>query len=424
MALVAADVVANELERVEPNVPTLFDHDAVFYADIEKRPVEVISSRDMRIPLELRPGGRSGAVNFDGGDLGRGSGPTFDKAVTNTVNMAHKVEWTKKAEWSTDSARKAVLNTFRHLLAKSMAEFRRNVDSWCMGDGTGVMGVISAVANAGGKDTYTFGTDGFAIRLLRDDHSYSIYNAALSTRRTFTGSSSDISGEALIEFHDISNKQVRMDGEAAGAVAGDKLVVSGLSSTPPVWLNGVAYHHSDASTGTWLGLDRATIPQIRANRVTASGSLAFAHARLAMNKIGDRVGRDNMKKVVAWMHPAQVAAFEALAQQVMVVNKTSKNDTFNPYFSEDFQLAGAPVKTSFSWDKTRIDFIARDAWGRAEMHPPGFYTVDGRKIFPLYGASGGLAAAQIFYIVASFNLFINNPAVGAYISGLTVPTGY
>ena len=49
-----AQVVGTELERVLPNVPTLFDRDDTFYSVLEKRPVEVISSRDMRIPLELR----------------------------------------------------------------------------------------------------------------------------------------------------------------------------------------------------------------------------------------------------------------------------------------------------------------------------------------------------------------------------------
>ncbi|HEU4638240.1 MAG TPA: hypothetical protein VFS84_05270, partial [Candidatus Binatia bacterium] len=78
----------------------------------------------------------------------------------------------------------------------------------------------------------------------------------------------------------------------------------------------------------------------------------------------------------------------------------------------------------FSWDKTRIDFIANDAWGRAEMHPVGFYTVDGRRIFEIRGASGGVATSQIFYLCASFNFFVRNPAEVAFIYGLTVPAGY
>ena len=66
---VESQVVGAELERVLPKVPTLFDRDDVFYSSIEKRPVEVVSSRDMRVPLEMRPGGKFGYFDPDGGDL-------------------------------------------------------------------------------------------------------------------------------------------------------------------------------------------------------------------------------------------------------------------------------------------------------------------------------------------------------------------
>ena len=59
-----------------------------------------------------------------------------------------------------------------------------------------------------------------------------------------------------------------------------------------------------------------------------------------------------------------------------------------------------------------------------EMHPPGFYNVDGRRIFEIRGASGGVATSQVFYITASFNYFLRNPAEVGYIYGLTVPAGY
>jgi hypothetical protein len=88
------------------------------------------------------------------------------------------------------------------------------------------------------------------------------------------------------------------------------------------------------------------------------------------------------------------------------------------------QLAGAPIKTSFNWNKTRIDFVVESLWGRAEILPIGFYTSDGRKIFELRGASGGVAAADIFYMVVGFQTFVLNPAGTAYIDNLAIPSGY
>jgi len=416
MALLETSVVGVELERVSPKVPTLFDRDATFFSTIEKRPVEVVSNRDMRIPLEIRPGGNFGHFDPDGGDLGLGDGPTFDKAVINTVHLREGIEWTKKAEWSTDDSRKAVLNTFRYLLAKSMAEFRRQVDSLCMTAGDGVVGVISGVTTATGTDTYTLGTDGFGARLLRFGQTINVYDSTLATNRT-------VGAEKKISFYDLVGKQIKVPA-VTGATTGDKIVVSGLSATPPVSLLGVPYHHSSASTGTWLGFNRASTPEIRANNVNAAGALALPHARLALNKIGDRVGMDYNIKVTAWMHPCQKQAYEELGQLVSVIQKQPREEALNLYYGDGMQLAGAPIQTSFSWDKTRIDFVNLDVWGRAEMHPAGFYTVDGRKIFELRGVSGGIKTSQIFYITCSFNLFVNNPAACSFISGLTVPVGY
>lgn len=425
MALAETQVVANELEKVQSKVPTLFDRDSMFYGNIEKRPVDKVSARDMRVPLELRPGGRFGHFDPAGGDLGRGDGPTFDKAIVSTVHLKHGVEWHKKAQWATDDSRKAVLNTFRHLLAKSMSEFRRQVDSVLMTGGDGVVATITSVNSAGGKDTYTCTTDGFGVRLLRYGQFVSIYQANLSANRVIT----PVAGATLdgtssqIDFIDYPNKQFRIAGAAGSVGPGDKVVLSGLAGANPVSLLGVPYHHNNASTGTWLGLDRAQNPEIRANRVAAAGPLSPSQPRLALNKIGDRVGLESGMKVTAWMHPCQVQAYEELGQAVHVINKEARAQALDLYY-DPMQLAGAPIRKSYSWDKTRIDFIVGEVWGRAEMNPPGFYEEDGTKIFELRGPSGGVAAASIFYIVASFNTFINNPAACSYIDTLTVPTGY
>jgi hypothetical protein len=425
MALVEAQVVANELERVEPTIPTLFDRDDVFYSSIEKKNVETVSARTMRVPLELRPGGRFGMFDPDGGDLGVGEGPSFDKAQVDTFHMRYAVQWTKKAEWATDDARKSVLNTLKHLLAKAMPEFRRNVDALCMTGGNGVLGTVSAPATtAGGKDTLTLATDGFGVKLLRYGQAISIYDTGLTTRRTHTGLAS-FNGYAPIDFYDLNNKQIRVAGTTGATTTGDKVVVEGTTTVPPTSIMGVPYHHNDASTGFWLGFDRSATPEIRANRVNANnGGLALPLARLAVNKIGDRVGISQSYKPVAWMHPCQVQAYEELGQLVSMIMKQAAPEKLNLYFGEGMQLAGAAVKPSYLWDKTRIDFVISEVWGRAEMHPAKFYDVDGRRIFEIRGATGGVATSQIFYITASFNLFVNNPAACSYIASLAVPSGY
>ena len=415
MAQVESQVVALELERVIPRIQVLFERDDKFYANIKKRDVEKISYRQMRVPLEIRPGGSFQYFNPDGGDLGRGGGPTFDKAVLQPVFMSENIEYTKLNQWATDDDRKAVTNSVRRLTATALDEMRRQLDAQMMQDGTGTIGTITTATTSGGVDTYVCTTDGFGVRLMRYGQTIQVYDSTLATLR----------GSATITFWDVENKTVKVTPAISGATGGDLIVVFGIPAPASIpALYGVPYHHSNASTGTWLGFSRANTPEIRANRVNASSSaLTLPFPRLAINKIGNRVGIDNNFNPMAWMHPAQKQAYEEIGQLVSIIHKQAKEESLDMYF-DSMQMAGAPVKTSFNWDKTRIDFVSDNVWGRGEILPIGFYTTDGRKIFELRGPTGGVATADIFYMVVGMQTFVNNPAGCAYIDTLAVPSGY
>lgn len=416
MAVVESQVAGLELERVIPKIRVLFERDDKFYANIKKRDVEKISNRQMRVPLELRPGGSFQYFNADGGDLGRGGGPTFDRAVLTSVFVSENIEYTKLTEWSTDDERKAVTNGVRRLTATALDELRRQLDAQMMQSGDGAIGTISAVATAGGVDTYTLGTDGFGARLVRFGQTVQVFDAALAVLR----------GSGVITKWDVENKSIDVTPAIAGAIATDRLVTNGIATpTSLPALYGVPYHHSNASTGTWLGFSRSATPEIRANRVNGLGAaLTLPLPRLAMNKIGNRVGIDNSFKPTAWLHPCQKQAYEEIGQLVSIIQKVAKEESLNMYFGDGMQMAGASLRDSYNWDKTRIDFIVDEVWGRGEILPIGFYTTDGRRIFEIRGPSGGVATADIFYMVVGMQTFVSNPAACAYIDSLAVPTGY
>lgn len=416
MAVQETQVVALELERVIPKISVLFERDDMFYANIKKREVEKISNRLMRVPLEIRPGGSFQYFSPDGGDLGRGGGPTWDKATVQAVFFSENIEYTKLTEWSTDSDRKAVANAVRRLTATALDELRRQIDAQLMQPGTGVIGVITTpTVPVAGTDQYVCTTDGFGVRLMRFGQTVQVYDTTLAT----------LKGSATITMWDVENNTIQVQPSIAGVLAGDKLVAAGLDSpaTLPA-LYGVPYHHSNASTGTWLGFSRASTPEIRASRVNGnSAALTLPLPRLAINKVGNRVGLNNQFKPSAWLHPCQKQAYEEIGQLVSIIQKQPKEEGLDMYF-ERMQMAGAPVKDHFNWDKTRIDFVVDSVWGRAEILPIGFYTTDGRRIFEIRGASGGVATAEIFYMVNGMQTFVNNPAACAYIDSLAVPSGY
>lgn len=415
-AINEAAVAGTELERVLPKVEVIYESDDMFYSSIKKRDVEVVSYRDMRIPLELAPGGAFQYFNPDGGDLGRGSGPDWDKATVKPVFLSENIEYTKLAQWSTDDRRKAVQDAVRRLTAGAIVEMRRQLDAQMQQPGDGTVGTISAASTSGGVDTYTLNSDGFGARLVRKNQTVQVWDTNLTTFR----------GKGKITKWDVENKSIDVTPAIAGATTNDRLVTDGIASpTSLPALYGVPYHHSNASTGTWLGFNRANFPEVRANRVNGGAAgLTLPLPRLAINKIGNRVGRDKNLKCRAWTHPCQVAAYEEIGQAVIFMNKGTTDEKLNLYFGDNMQLAGAPVEPHFNWNQKRIDFIIESVWGRAEILPIGFYTTDGRKIFEIRGASGGVATAEIFYMVVGFQTFVNNPAACAYIDNLAIPSGY
>jgi hypothetical protein len=416
VAVIETQVAALELERVLPKIRVLFERDDKFYSNIKKRDVEKISNRQMRVPLELRPGGSFQYFNADGGDLGRGGGPTFDKAVLNSVFVSENIEYTKLTQWSTDDERKSITNGIRRLTATALDELRRQLDAQMMQAGNGVIGTVTTDTPAGGSNVITLTTDGFGARLMRYGQTVQIFDTTLATLR----------GSGVVTQWDVENKTISITPQIAGVIATDLIVTNGITSpTSLPALFGVPYHHSNASTGTWLGFSRSATPEIRSNRVNAgSAGLSLPLPRLAINKIGNRVGIDNSFNPNAWMHPCQKQAYEEIGMLISNISKDTKNDKLNLYFGDGMVMAGADVKASFNWDKTRIDFVTDEVWGRGEILPIGFYTTDGRKIFEIRGPSGGVMTSDIFYMVNGMQTFVTNPAATAYIDTLAVPTGY
>lgn len=426
MAQTEQEVVALEMEKVREKLPTLFDWDDTFYSGIEKKDVEVVSARDARIPLEIHPGGNFGQYDPAGGSMGRGSAISYDKAVIGSIYMKHGIEIQYKAKIATDDRRKAIVKNFQRQLAKAMFEFRRQLDSQYMTAGDCAIGTITSISTAGGKDTYTCTTDGFGVRLIRYAQFIAVYPSNFAAPRTIVPTASQyLDGVACyVDLVDLENAQVRINGATTGVTAGDRLVINGVSGANPVGLYGVPYHHNNASTGTWLGLNRADLPEIRASRVTASGAFALPFARLAMNKVGNRVGLKTKIQCQAWLHPCQKQAYEEIGQLVSIIQKQPKSESLDLYFGDNMQMAGAPVMESFSWDKTRIDFVVKEVWGRVEIDPVGFMELGERKIYEVRDGDGNVTAAEQFFLKVGTNAFVDNPAKCAYVSDLSVPTGY
>src|ERR1700688_2206300 len=144
-----AQTIALQLEKVRDKVPLLYERDDVLLSMIQQRgDVEKVSSRNMRLPLQVNPGGKAGSYSADGGDLGRGSGSQYDVAQVSPIFFRFAVQITKLVEYASNAREKAIENAAKREVANGMKQFRSFLDKVIQTGGNGVLGTISSVSGA------------------------------------------------------------------------------------------------------------------------------------------------------------------------------------------------------------------------------------------------------------------------------------
>ena len=141
-----AQTIALQLEKVRDKVPLLYERDDVLLSMIQQRgDVEKVSSRNMRLPLQVNPGGKAGSYNADGGDLGRGTGSQYDVAQVSPIFFRFAVEITKLVEYASNAREKAIENAVKREIANGMKQFRSFLDKVIQTGGQWRLGTISAI---------------------------------------------------------------------------------------------------------------------------------------------------------------------------------------------------------------------------------------------------------------------------------------
>ncbi len=407
--------VALQLEKVRDKLPLLYERDDILLTMIQQRgDVERVSSRNMRLPLQIRPGGKAGLANLDGGDLGRGSGTTYDVAQVTPVFFRHAVEITKLVEYASNAPEKAIENTAKREVKNAMSQFRAFLDKVMQTNGNGVLGTISSISGT----TFTMAKPPGSV-LVYYNQTIQVYDPTLTTNR----------GSCNVTSVDPFGSTITVDAVPSGTSANDLIVHDGLTGASPTSLFGILYHQSNATTGTWLNLNRATYPvELATPRVNGNNSaLTPGVVRLAINKVRKALGASQVGKLIAYTSLEQEHAWEQLGitiSQIIKEGGGGKANDLDLLFTGEKTMAGVPIKSSINANFSRVDFLDLAHWGRAVMQDIDYYDVGGQTVFPIYGTSGGLAAAYIFYFVTGFQVWNDSPRSGAYIDNLAIPSGY
>ena len=420
-----AQVVAAQLERVVDKIEVLYERGDDTLQMIQKaNDVKTVSTRNMRIVLQVTAGGKGGSYNPDGGDLGIGSGESYDVATLSPVYKKMSFQMTSLAQWATDSDEKAIIDETNRIVSEGMLQFRAYLDKQVNATASFSLGTISAIA--GTTLTMTVPT---GAQLVYENQTIQIYD----TTQTINRSAAAGIVTTVLATDPVTAQTVVVDQLPAGTVVGDVLMSDGLVGANPIDLFTVKYHQNNATTGTWQNLNRATYPvKLATPRVNGNnGALVPMQPWLAVNKIKKSLGLNKVGKLVAHMAVEQSHAWNQLAVTVQFIDR-SRRETgegqdmgIRAYDSGPGNMCGIPIKEAQNADQTRIDFLDLAVWGRAVMNTIGFYKgANGKVWFQIYGASGGIATAMQFHYIYNLQVFNRNPRRGAFIDTLARPSGF
>lgn len=413
-----ADVVSLQMEKVRSKLQEIFETSAKASAMVKRTAeVEQISTRDYRIPLVVANGGDYGTFDPDGGDMGRGSGPQFVHMIGTYFPVKFAVELTSLQMYATATSERAVAKVFARAMKTAMSEFQAYDDASFHGKADAVFATATAQATVGGFTQFTLDTVR-ATQLCRRGAKCHVYDTTLATQRA--------GGPFRITAVDTQNNKVTMSATIAAAAATDKLLFDGVSGATPAWKKGLYLFNDDTASGNLLSLSKSANPEIIASRVNAnSATLNAAHAMFLIDQMTQR--RDNLGNLKGLAHQKQRTAWYQLGIQISEWSRGKSDEMIDivPKQGSDglaqFSFGGIIHMVDKHQNRDRIDWFDPKMMGRAVLKDLDYHTVEGRRLFELRGASGGVAAGMIFYLEQLEDWVNFDPGAGGYIDNLAIP---
>jgi hypothetical protein len=402
-----------------PNSQELFLQDHTLFDKIQQgKNLQRISSRAMRVPLDIIPGGSPSQINPDGGPLGRGSAIYSDYGQITSVYFDTALEWTMLMDAATDSKEKAIESSVKKTLKGGITTMRTFIESLLNTDGSGTLDTVSSVSGS----TITVATNA---NQFKGNWQVDVWSALGGTKRgTFT----------VFTVDGIAN-QITATGPlpaTGGATqAGDLLLVHGAPGIANSSLAGIETYQVDSNTGMFLQLPRSSYPgMLKTPHVAAGNSpLTPQMIRLLQARMRMQAGIEtpNVEGGIWHMNQDQESAWENVG---LVVTQVIQNQ-LGGSASEDMlkrtapkRMGDLPILCSLNAQPGRTDLLILNHWGRAETQKLGPYESGGQTVFPAYGSDGSVATSNLSYLVCGFNVYLDNPRAGGFIDGLLLPNGF
>lgn len=411
--------LAMQQEWVRPELEDLALSASVLWKKFKAVQTKEVSNRLARIPTMPSRGGKPRVGNFDGGDLGLGSGPTTIPGQITTTSFVMAWSYTKEAEYATDSTEKAIedfATLTKSIAPKAFADF---MDTVIQGNGSNTLDTVVSTVTSGSN---IVGLVVNNANFFLDDQDIDIWTALGGT----------LTATITIESVDILNNTIWFANPiptSSGVTAGYLLLVSGSPGASNTGVFGLRYYQVGTNTGNWLGIQRSAWPgKYLVPTLAVNGALTPQVVRAIFSLIELSKGEEAVDGEGMFGH-CNVDVRDAWEQNALLVQRIDYNaqggDT-----SEDMlkrkaatTIAGRQMVVNPRALPGYLDILRQKNLFRIETVPTDFYDVAGQTLFPLYGSSGGIATSLVFYMVWQGNLAIVQSREGAFLSGVTTPNG-
>jgi hypothetical protein len=414
-----AQTTALMYERVRSKISLLYPRESVFADMIDRVENDLVSSRAMRLPVQMFSGSQFAQTTFAGSDLGVGTATNYQVFQTTPIGFVQATSWSLDSQFTTESGEQAVESFVKRELKNALAEFASYTDVMCQQDSSGTLDTVIGI-----------NTSPNSIRVnnpsrFRDNGTYQVFTTGFgSLRGTVTVSSVDALGGVIY----IGSSSFTF----TNIVAGDLLVINGAPGGAGTSLNGLLYIQNDpGNTGSYASLSRASFPgKLRTPHVAAGGAALTAElGRTAIQKMRVRNGAESEKDFKWYCGLDQEQNIEAISLQTqsVILNQVDGKNSVDPIkFDAPKSFVGRSIKVSATAQPGRLDGLQLNHWVKSSVLPgggdPQVLAWSGVSEWPMYGASGGLAAATLTYLISFWQMISDNPAAGVYIDGLPVPS--
>lgn len=412
-----AAAIATEKEYVVPKLEKLALAGSRLWKHIKlNTKIKPVSNRPTRVPLQPQSAGKFRVGQFDGGDMGLGSGPQTVPGTLACVSFVQASQWTAQAEYTTDSDEKAIEDYVALLQSQQTETMSGYMDALLQTDGSNTLDTVVSVSG----NVITVNNP----NAFQDNQDIDFWSNLSDLGGAFLGSGTILSVDAI-------NVQITMTAPPPGGVtAGTRMLVSGSPGVSNSGLLGLRAFNVAGNTGTYLNIQKSAYPgKFNVPNFNAPGALtpSLVRAVEALMEISMGVDRADDAALTPHCNVDMMAAWENLSLNVQRVDVPQIRGDEQPDMLKRKRprtIAGREVIVNERARPGYIDWLALEHWFQIQSKALSLYDVKGQVVFPMYGASGGIATAMLMYLVIMLQFASVQPRLNAYLSGVTIPKYY